>query len=294
MVQSATVPDGAFRATSAMSRYFCILFIVVFAIWMTPSGELLAQTTIPAAGVLKYSDLATIKQRAEAGDAVAQAKLGQTLAESYRPIEALDWYRKAAAQGNVEAEYQLGKMLLFGSPGQPAQLSVKQKAPEGLRFTFMAATNLHPYACWNMAKAMRQGLGTSTNLVEAYAWLTLFSQTSAGSFSAQFEMNDLALQLDTDSLRQARNLATLFRAGQWAAPVLRAVPEGDPRLKLNGITFGTKHPLAVINGKTFSPGESAQISVKPGWVTIECLKVEKDSVLISIEGEDGPRLLRMK
>ena len=173
-------------------------------------------------------------------------------------------------------------------------LTVKPNQSEGLKWTFMAATNRHPYACWNMGKALRAGLGTSVNLVAAYAWLGLFSETSPGMVVGRGEMNRLALVMDTSSLREGQNLLAQFKAGHWQAPVIRAIPEGDPRLKLNGITFDPKNPLAVINGKTFSAGESAKVPVKPGTLSIQCLKIDRDSVLVSVEGEDAPRVLRLK
>jgi hypothetical protein len=107
-------------------------------------------------------------------------------------------------------------------------------------------------------------------------------------------MNELALQLDTSSIQQAQGLAAQFKAGNWQAPVPRAIPEGDTRVKLGGIIFGGRTPLAVINGKTLSEGESATVSVKPGTLTIKCLKIEKNSVLIIVEGEDAPRLLHLR
>jgi hypothetical protein len=107
-------------------------------------------------------------------------------------------------------------------------------------------------------------------------------------------MNELALKLDTAALQQAERLAVQFKAGNWRPPVTRAIPEGDSRLKLGGITFGGKTPLAVINGKTLSEGESATVSVKPGTLTIKCLKIEKDSVQIAVEGEDAPRTLHLR
>jgi hypothetical protein len=184
-------------------------------------------------------------------------------------------------------------MLLFGAQGIPANLSVQPNPAEGVRWTFMAATNFHPYACWNMGKALRQGLGTSTNLVAAYAWLKLFSETPPGLALGRVEMNELALKLDTTALQQAQVLVAQFKAGNWQAPVARAVPEGDPRLKLSGITFGGRVSLAVINGKTLAEGDSASIAMKPATLNIKCLKIEKDSVLVSIEGEDQPRLLKL-
>jgi hypothetical protein len=50
----------------------------------------------------------------------------------------------------------------------------------------------------------------------------------------------------------------------------------------------------VINDKTLSEGESASVSVKPGTLAIKCLKIEKNSVLIIVEGEDAPRLLHLR
>jgi len=72
------------------------------------------------------------------------------------------------------------------------------------------------------------------------------------------------------------------------------IAEGDRRLKLAGITAGTKSNLAVINGKTLAEGESVTIQLKPESVTIKCLKIEKDSVLIAVESEDQPRWLRLR
>jgi len=70
---------------------------------------------------------------------------------------------------------------------------------------------------------------------------------------------------------------------------VRSVSEFDPRLKLNGITVGGKSSFCVINGKTLSEGESAKIPLKPRSLVIRCIKIQKDSVLVIIEGEDLPR-----
>jgi len=254
----------------------------------------LAQDPLRSTLTMGMGDVAVIRQKAEAGDAAAQVALGDVLASRFHASEALGWYRKAAVQGNVEGEYHVGEMLLFGAFGSPQTLGVGPNHTEGIRWTFMAATNFHAYACWNMAKALQQGLGTSTNLVAAYAWLSLFANTTPGSIVGRVRMNELALQLDTRTVQQAQSLAAQFKAGNWQAPVPRAIPEGDNRLKLGGISFGAKTPLAVINGKTLSEGESASISVKPGTLTIKCLKIERESVWISVEGEDTPRLLHLR
>jgi hypothetical protein len=56
-----------------------------------------------------------------------------------------------------------------------------------------------------------------------------------------------------------------------------------------------KPRLTVINGKTFEEGESGKILMNPkGTVTIRCVKIEQDYVLVSVEGEDSPRRLTIK
>jgi hypothetical protein len=171
-----------------------------------------------------------------AGDPAAQVALGNSLASAFHATEALQWFQTAAARGSLEGKFHAGQMLLFGAPDIPSTLAVTPIQADGLRWTFMAATNFHPQACLNMGRALRNGLGTSTNLVAAYAWLTLYSETIPGSIVGRVEMNELALMMDTSSLQQAQILAAQFKAGHWQAPIIRSIPDGDARLKLNGIT----------------------------------------------------------
>jgi len=267
--------------TKSLSTFAAILVIFKIALAQDPLRNVLT------AG---FEDMAVIKQKAEAGDAAAQVTLAGALASHFHATEALQWYRKAAAKGNVDAKYNIGNMLLFGGPGIPNSLAVQPNQAEGIQWTFAAATNFHAYACWNMAKALRQGLGTGTNLIEAYAWLSLFANTSV---VGRVEMNELALKLDGHALQEAQRLAQQFKSGIWPHPITRAIPEGDTRLKLSGITLG-KTPLAMINGKTLSEGESANITLKTGTLRMKLLKIEKDYVQIAIEGENAPRLLPLK
>ncbi len=268
---------------------FCLAAPALLFAQMAP-----AQDSLHGLTTLGSGDVAATKQKAEAGDAAAQVALGDSLNYTFHASEALGWYRKAAAQGSVEGAYHVGDMLLFGAPGIPNSFTVPPDPIEGLRWTYMAATNLHPYACRNMAKALRQGPGTSTNLVAAYAWLSLFASTKQGSVTGRVELNQLALQMDTAALQQAQNLTAQFKAGHWQASPTRAIPEGDSRLKVDGISFGGRTPLVVINGRNLSEGETATVPVKPGNLKIKCLQIEKDSVLIAVEGEDTPRWLRVK
>jgi TPR repeat protein len=205
----------------------------------------------------------------------------------------LPWYRKAAEQGNSEGAYQVGRILLFGAPGIPKEQAIKPNPPEGIEWTFRAATNFHPHACWDMSKALQRGLGVSTNLVEAYAWLELFAKNGAGSIVGKVELNQLALKLDSPSIRRGQELADQFRHGNFSLPVTRTIQDGDQALRLSSISWG-KTPLAIMGGKTLAEGESANIKTKTGTQSIKCLKIEKDSAHVSVEGESTPRRLRLK
>jgi hypothetical protein len=252
----------------------------------------LAQTPVTDMLVMGLGDVAALKQNAEAGHAEAQVKLGNALAFHFRQKEALDWYRKAAAQGNIDAQYHVGQMLLFGAYGVPTNM-VQPNQAEGLRWTFMAATNLNPGACHNMIKAAGQGLGTSPDPVAAFAWLIVFSETPTSALLGRMELNEMSLRTSTVDIQRAKALAAGWKSGHWQSPVIRVTPEGDARLKLNGISFGTTNPLAIINGKTLQEGQSAKFILSPRILNVKCLNIRKDSVLISIDGEDQPRILRL-
>jgi hypothetical protein len=274
-----------YKATLITSIALAVLLVATAA----PAQNPLSGTLTTA-----FGDVPALKRKAEAGDAGAQVALGEALVSHFRASEALEWYRKAAVQGSVSGQYHVGHMLLFGGPGIPHEFAVKPNHAQGIRWTFMAATNHHAQACHDMASALLEGYGTPKNQIEGYAWLKLYAGMPAGSALGRGELNQLALKMDTDALGRAEALAAEFKAGKWRAPAVRVVPEGEPRLKLSGITFGGKVSLAVINGRTLSEGESARVSVGPANVGIKCLRIEKDAVSVSVEGEDTPRVLRLR
>jgi TPR repeat protein len=251
-----------------------------------------AQNPLNEVVKMGYSDVAATKQKAEAGDPQAQLSLADTLAFNFKSADALTWYRKAADQGLVEAKSRIGDMLLFGRPGIPTSQSVPPNPTEGIRWTFEAATNFNAKACLNMSKALENGIGVSTNLVEAYAWLQLYSDSNATV--GRIWLNQLALKLDAQSIQEAQTMAAEFKSGDWPVISPRRIPEGDPRLKLEGITFGGNVALAIINGKILAEGESADVLLKKDHLKIKCIQIQQDSVLVLIDGEDQPRWLRLK
>ncbi len=237
-------------------------------------------------------NLAITKERAERGDAKSQVELADSLAASQLAAQAVAWYRKAAEQGNVEAKFRLGEILINGAARlpQPDQ-RVAPNPTEGVRWTFEAATNFHPGACRNMSCVLEKGIGLGVNLVEAYAWLEVFARSNAAV--AHTEMDRLALRMDLQEIRESHALAGGFLKRQWSHHGTRKFSEADLVLKLKGITAGPVS-LAIINGQTLEQGDSFAMPVRDGTARVTCVKITPDSVLVAIEGEDKPRALHMR
>jgi hypothetical protein len=77
------------------------------------------------------------------------------------------------------------------------------------------------------------------------------------------------------------------------AVVSTSAPRPDPGLKLNGIAFGS-NPQAIINGKGVAEGETVTLPLKPKPVTLKCVKIEANAVVVMLEGEDTVRRLLPK
>jgi hypothetical protein len=284
----------------AIARTVVLSVLVLFA------RAALAQDMFQLIITSGYEDMAEIKRKAEAGDPRAQYKLANSLASQFRPADAFEWYGKAARQGDLECFYQVGHMLLYGAHGIPHEQSVQSNPPEGIRIVFRAATNGHHAASYDMYRAFKEGFGLAKDSVQAYAWLQLHVDTDQTSFlgsGRRPELNRLALEVDVPTSQEGKRLAALYRSGKWPELVVQATPEPKPGpnappkqlpvLKLKSIVTGL-NPVAMINGKLLAVGETATITFKSQTCALKCLRIDKDSVLVSIEGEAEPCELRLK
>ena len=142
-----------------------------------------------------------------------------------------------------------------------------------------------------MSCVLENGIGLGTNLVEAYAWLEVYARSN--SAAARSDMDRLALRMSLQEIRESHALAERFLNRQWPHHVVRKFSEADLALKLNGITVGPVS-LAIINGQTLEEGDSITLPAKDGTARVNCVKITQDSVLIAVEGEDEPRVLRLR
>ncbi len=94
------------------------------------------------------------------------------------------------------------------------------------------------------------------------------------------------------SSREGRN--PFFPKSKTDAPVSKTKPDvpAIAEIVLNGIT-GPPKRMAMINGRTFEPGETGDVKLQSGAkVSIQCLEIKDDSVIIVVGTQQ--RELRMR
>jgi TPR repeat protein len=104
---------------------------------------------------------------AEAGIALAQAKLGYIYDQSNDDEKAVHWYREAAQQNHPDGEFGLGEMYAKGE-------GVDQDFEIAVEMYMRAAVNGHAQAQRVLANAYEHGtLAREVSRAEALRWLTL-------------------------------------------------------------------------------------------------------------------------
>lgn len=129
-----------------------------------------------AAGLLSYqrSDFTTaipvLRKAADAGHAKAQALLASILDVADQDEEAVAYYRKSAAAGDLDGVFGLGTMLATGE-------GVAKNVDEARRLYLQAAEGGHKYAIAALAEAyIRGGLGITDEQrqsQDAFKWISL-------------------------------------------------------------------------------------------------------------------------
>ena len=101
---------------------------------------------------------------AQQGYAPAQVRLADILDKAEEDVEAADWYRKAAVQGNAAGEYGLGQMYLKGE-------GVKKDFEQAHSYILRAAGKDYLEAVVLMMEAYRTGgMGVAVDITQADAW----------------------------------------------------------------------------------------------------------------------------
>jgi TPR repeat protein len=108
--------------------------------------------------------LNAVRVRATSGDAIAQHTLGAMLYSGASDLtQAIDWLRKAAAQGHGDAEFQLGQIYEFG-------FGVTPDDGEALSWYHRASEHGSAAAQRMIGDHYRRGRGVQADELEAVRW----------------------------------------------------------------------------------------------------------------------------
>lgn len=114
---------------------------------------------------------------AEAGDAVAQEKLGVMYFYGRGVPEdearALQWARRSADQGNLDAMFFIGNMYVFGDQ---VPKTVSDPDQEAARWYFEAARRGHAEAEYGLGLLFLAGKGVVQDQEEAMKWIRLAAE----------------------------------------------------------------------------------------------------------------------
>jgi hypothetical protein len=188
-------------------------------------GGLLALLAAPAAagdagpagpGGDHATALAAWLTLAEAGDAGAQRRVGEMLRDRqgvrWRDFElAAAWFRRAAAQGEAEAQYALGRLhyegFLIPRDGGEMRAALEAAARQGHARARLTLGVVHEYGCEDIA----------ADLVEALKWYALAGRSGGAEVAARLAALEPRVRAKMTGEEIATALA-LAAAWQPAAP----------------------------------------------------------------------------
>lgn len=260
---------------------------------MVADAEAAARTLAPQPAPAVSLEALTIA--ANQGDALAQDRLGDAC--RLNPEAAIVWYRKAAAQGVPNSQYQLAHILLSWAASPVAKpAAAAAHTDEAIPWLVKAANEGIKLAQVELGQLYAEGKFIQKDAPEAYKWFSLAADGGTMDFGANLGRtyrDQLVLKLSPAELAEANRRINGFNANPPADP-----PLPDPAyladIRLNGISGTPPHLLAIINGKTFAAGESGTVKVGARTIVVHCLSVQAQMVRIASDGVSGERELHLR
>ena len=160
--------------TLPLSRY---LFLMLCGVLLCPAittAATVEESDAMALAASKRGDFATVlrivRPLAETGHAKSQQRLGY-LNETGSGVpkdnlEAMKWYKLAAAQGLPAAQYSVGNMYDSGT-------GVSRNYSEALKWYRLAANQSYAMAQFHLGMMYQDGTGVQANKFEAFKWFEL-------------------------------------------------------------------------------------------------------------------------
>jgi|TARA_B110000908_G_scaffold24602_1_gene28222 TPR repeat protein len=143
-----------------------------------------------------------LRKAAEQGDAEAQSNLGRMYdggeGVPEDDVEAMKWYRKAAEQGLAMAQYNLGGMYASGK-------GETRDYVEAVKWLRKAADQGHAWAQYRLGAMYDSGRGVAEDDVMAYMWWNLAA--AQGNDHSKKAKGMLSEEMTREQIAEAQKLS---------------------------------------------------------------------------------------
>jgi TPR repeat protein len=198
--------------------------------------------------------------------------------------EAVKWFRKAAEQGNADAQNKLGCCYEEGS-------GAKKDLAEAAKWYRKAAEQGNAYAQHNLGVCYKSGTGVPKNFVEAHKWHNLASAQGFGTAKTQRFWSEVFMT--REQIAEAQRRASEFRprkapeAGASASG--RDVVDSNPAASATGFLI-TEDGFLVTNEHVVRDASQIRLVTSTGSIPARVMKVDKpnDLALLKAEGRFSP------
>lgn len=154
---------------------------------------------------------------ADAGDIDAQNDMGDILLQgrwtSRDVLGAVKWYGKAAEKFSPYAQYNLGLIYLNGDPSFP------QDYNEAVEWFYLAAERGYAPAQFTLGDMFYMGEGVKQDSIEAYAWWKLAEQSAPNNVAITAVLNEVTRKMTDPELQLAVKLANTYQQKFGRPPV---------------------------------------------------------------------------
>ena len=127
---------------------------------------------------------------------------GRGTAQDY--VKAIEWYRKAAEQGNADAQSSLGRILRYGKEGVP------QDYVEAAPWLLKASEQGDWAAQSTLADMYKKGQGVPKDLVSAYMWYDVSAPLHPAPRIQEYlieSRDEMAKEMTPDQIKEAQKLS---------------------------------------------------------------------------------------
>jgi TPR repeat protein len=184
---------------------------------MAAMSQAQGETLVQAVQTGDHGALATLRQAAQQGDAVAQDEMGvlynkgQGVQQDY--AEAARWYREAAEQGYPQAQVHLGMLYSDGR-------GVKRDYQQAEQWLLKAADQGNANGMTSLGILYELGLGVQRNRVVAYALYELAIAHGAHK-DAVFYRHRLGVYINRAARAKAKTLMQQMQKAKNVSTVLK-------------------------------------------------------------------------